>query len=1412
MVKTPRGLEFRSICRRTLVAIFLVLPGIAKSAPVTIPYAENFNTGSSTFSTGTAWSHVSQKYRASVSSGGYSGSSVEAPAFPDGFHMEATLSGFTGATGDNSCGFGFLGKDATFSGGSSPYYLADVKPGGSKVRLIQVASPNTTFVDNESMSFTLAPGQPFKLAVEGTYDGPVLRIKVIVSQGANQSIHVFDEDTPLIGTYFGFRARSVSGAMSVDYDDFLLRNITTVAFTAPPTAFARGGLPYSSTVTATTTAATPITLSAVELPSWLALTDNGNGTASLSGTPPAGLTGTFTLKISADDANGPPVVQEFPLMLPGISGVVISEFVASNNGSFLDEDGDESDWVEIFNADPASADLGGWKLKDDKTAWTIPAGTIIPPFGHLIIFASDKNRTAPYLHTNFKLSSSAGSYLALARPDNSIASEYPSYPAQREGASFGMFGDYLSRGLLIPSTPGAINPATGFADFTPPPTFSVPRGVFNAPQSVTLGCTLAGSTISYTADGSEPSLTNGTLIPPADAASLPTATIVISTTSVVRAAAFRPGYVPSPSITGTYIFPDDVVTQSSNGVPPAGWPTGTVNGQILDYGMDPDVINTPAKAEELKTALRSLPTFSIVTDRKHLFDPVTGIYVNAYGREKEWERPVSMEMIKPDGTSAFQVNCGIRMRGGVSRDGHIPKHSFHFYFRSEYGAGMLKYPLFDNQGAPEFDRIDLRSTQGGSAWHSTGATNATYMRDEWSRATQGDMGHAHTRSRFVHLYINGQYWGIYATQERADNAYAASYYGGEKEDYDIIKTYTLPHRVEAADGDAVAWTQLFNAATAGFASDAAYYAVQGRNPDGSRSATIKPLVEIDNLIDYMILNMFTNNTDGPVNPGDKNVPKNFYCFRPRDGSAGFRFVAHDFEDTFSFSSTQHVTGHFATDNVTPVAGSTLVYFNPRWLHLRLVQNPNYLRRFGDRVQKNLFNGGPLSAAAGTARWAAMRAVLSPAMIAESARWGDAKVASPRLVSDWNSACNGFFNPNNTPVTGTLVSRPASFITLLRDTTKRGYALFPSIDAPVLSQNGGIVTPGAGVTLTSGASTQIFYTLDGRDPTSPDATLYSGAIPINLAVTNLKARALHTASGTWSALTEARFTFTPVPAAPGNLAISEFNYNPPPPDTDDLTEFIEIFNHSNSLVELNGAKLVTAVTFTFPSMLLEPGQRVVVIKDRTAFEALHGKAVSVAGVWSGSLNQSGEAIILQAANGTEIEQVFYGATLPWPTAASNNGRSLVRISPALPPNSPYSWRPSIQDNGNPGTDDSFPLSSWLSANGFADGNSIAPSGLKALAHFASGHPVGATHAPPLTIGRGPTLDTVSFRRRLASIDSVRCFLEQSTDLASWPVSREIDAASSGIFARVANADGTEEITIRLPAAQGTTFYRLRYTAR
>ena len=127
----------------------------------------------------------------------------------------------------------------------------------------------------------------------------------------------------------------------------------------------------------------------------------------------------------------------------GLDNLVISEFMAANHSTLADEDGEYSDWLEIYNAGTNTVNLGGWYLTDNAgnlTKWSFPA-TNLNAGSYLVVFASNKNRRVPGapLHTNFKLSSS-GQFLGLIRPDGiTIVSAYsPTYPPQVSDVAFGV--------------------------------------------------------------------------------------------------------------------------------------------------------------------------------------------------------------------------------------------------------------------------------------------------------------------------------------------------------------------------------------------------------------------------------------------------------------------------------------------------------------------------------------------------------------------------------------------------------------------------------------------------------------------------------------------------------------------------------------------------------------------------------------------------------------------------------------------------------------------------------------------------------------------------------------------------------------------------------------------------------------
>lgn len=133
----------------------------------------------------------------------------------------------------------------------------------------------------------------------------------------------------------------------------------------------------------------------------------------------------------------------------------------------------------------------------------------------------------------------------------------------------------------------------------------------------------------------------------------------------------------------------------------------------------------------------------------------------------------------------------------------------------------------------------------------------TMNRDVFSRDCQRDMLQPYTRSRYYHLYLNGLYWGIYQTQERAEESFAESYFGGDEEDYDVIKVNIGDdfnnYGIEATNGNTDAWQRIWEMCLQGFAVNANYYKLIGSNSFGEADTSLTVWVDIDNLIDYMLI-------------------------------------------------------------------------------------------------------------------------------------------------------------------------------------------------------------------------------------------------------------------------------------------------------------------------------------------------------------------------------------------------------------------------------------------------------------------------------------------------------------------------------------------------------------------------------
>lgn len=481
------------------------------------------------------------------------------------------------------------------------------------------------------------------------------------------------------------------------------------------------------------------------------------------------------------------------------------------------------------------------------------------------------------------------------------------------------------------------------------------RGVYDAPLAVTLSAQPSDTTIRYTLDGTPPDAARGLAY--ADP-------IPITTTTVLRAVAVAPDGATSPIATHSYLLPETTARQPAS---PRDWPANW--GEFpADYAMDP----RSGDPSDIATALRALPSISLALAPEDFVGPERGIYVHPTEEGKDWERPVSVEWLAPEGAPGFQADAGLRMQGGWGRRPEKSlKHSFRLLFKDDYGPRRLDFPLFAESPLESFDTLVLRANYNDSwAVDVEGQRErALFLRDEWFRDTLRAMGQPSPDGVFAHLYVNGLYWGIYNAVERPDAAFAADHFGGDKDDYDTLNSG------EVTEGDATAWNQLMELSKGDMASFAALAAMAER-------------VDLANLIDYVLLELYIGNQDWPK--------RNWYANRRREPPEPFRFFAWDGERGLEFiDRNTEDPWHWNT---------------PGFLFARLLENPDFQSQVGRRVAELTGPGGLLFVdpespedSAAVQRFLALARGLEPAIVAESARWGDVRrPEQPFGAAEWRA--------------------------------------------------------------------------------------------------------------------------------------------------------------------------------------------------------------------------------------------------------------------------------------------------------------------------------------------------------------------------------------------------------------------------
>lgn len=658
------------------------------------------------------------------------------------------------------------------------------------------------------------------------------------------------------------------------------------------------------------------------------------------------------------------------------------------------------------------------------------------------------------------------------------------------------------------------------------PKFSMPHGIYHERFYLSISSPVANAVVYYTDDGSDPRV-NGQLYD---------GSLNISSTSVIRSAVLVSDTVWSEVATASYIFPQSLLTQGNS---PFGYPrywgkycqiSGTA---IADYEMDPEITGNKTYSTYVTEGIQTLPIVSLVTDKGNLFnreadEETGGIYIFTGcpvgdGTGRGWERPVSFEMIGGSDNHDLTIDCCLKLHGGHGRlPEKNPKHAFRLHFKSEYGPKKLKYPVFGEQGPNRFDALVLRTFFGYSwqHWDNSQRIKAQYIRDIWTRETQAKMGDPISKGQYVHLFLNGLYWGMYNLCERVSDDFCAQHFDSVEEEWDVTEvedTNGQNHAAIPTYGTIDAWNHMADLIYE-LPNHSSYMHLIGCGSDGKPNVKYPPFLDVDNFIHFMLINLYGGNTDWDHH--------NWYAYRNRFwADNGFRFICWDSENVL-VSPTENLT---SKNN----RGCPTGFLN------RLMKQGIFAHRFHEEAQRALTHGGPLTPESAQATWDSLYNVIHLALWDESARWGDYR----RDIHPYSSQ-GTLYKPDGAYATerNRLLNqyfpfRTATFIQQLRN---KGW--FPKAEAPAVfvddTEIGYEVQPLSTESRLTMTGSNIYYTLDGSAPVSwfkndagalsPTAKTYSEGQNIleenaGIALSDtLTLRAICNVNGEWSPIVTFRF--------------------------------------------------------------------------------------------------------------------------------------------------------------------------------------------------------------------------------------------------------------------------------------------------
>ncbi|MDV2684335.1 CotH kinase family protein [Alkalihalophilus lindianensis] len=400
---------------------------------------------------------------------------------------------------------------------------------------------------------------------------------------------------------------------------------------------------------------------------------------------------------------------------------------------------------------------------------------------------------------------------------------------------------------------------------------------------------------------------------------------------------------------------------------------------ISSTGVEGDEI----RETYLFNTMSQLPVVSVSTDPRNLFDEEIGIYVPGVNMNprsgdpastgnyamtgREWERPIKLEYFDESGELTLSQQAGIRIHGGASRG--YDRKSFRLYARSDYGKSTFNYPFFGEEDHPQYKRLLLRNS--GNDY------NHTLFRDGYLQTlVKGQIDIETQNYEPAVLYVNGEYWGIYNIRERYDADYFEDVKGIDPGNLDFLDN---------------------NGQVVNEGRNAQYLEVQDyiRNNDLSEDEhyeQISKWIDIDNFIDYNLIEIFVRNTDWPGNN------RSFY--RDRGGDGLWRWVIYDLDFGFGRFGGPHAYRHHSLAMATEAGQDSMP--NPDWstLELRsLLENDHFREEFIGRM--SLYLDTVFHPSRTIPMLEEMAQVIEPEMPKHIERW-----EKPESIERWNGNVNG----------------------------------------------------------------------------------------------------------------------------------------------------------------------------------------------------------------------------------------------------------------------------------------------------------------------------------------------------------------------------------------------------------------------